>query len=254
MNEKSLLHKAPVSVTIITLNEEANIERCLQSVIWADEIVVVDSGSIDKTISICESYHCKIYSTEWEGFGKAKQKAVDYANNDWVLSIDADEELSLALQEEIVRIVNKEADNAGYRIRRWSYYLGRKISHGGWDRDWPLRLFSKKCGHFNEKLVHESVDVSGSIARIEYPMWHYTYPTISSHLLKMQRYAELFVAQNYQKKTSSPIRAVMRGFFKFVKMYILQVGFLDGKEGFLLSYHSAWGVYLKHILLWEKKR
>ena len=244
----------PISVTIITKNEQKNIERCLKSVRWANEIIVVDNHSTDKTREICRKYDCKIVETDWQGFGPTKRLAVDAASNDWIFSIDSDEQVSEQLKDRILNILKNPSLN-GYRIKRISYYLGRQIRYCGWDRDYKLRLFNRKFGNFNEKLVHESVSIDGEVGRIAEPMFHYTYPTIQSHIEKMDRYTELGVEQLIKKgKSSSILMAILRGIAKFIKMYLLQRGFLDGKIGFVLCYNSAFGVYLKYLKLWEKNR
>ncbi|MCU0645391.1 MAG: glycosyltransferase family 2 protein [bacterium] len=243
-----------LSVTIITKNEEHNIERCLKSVQWADEIVVVDDGSTDRTPEICQQFTPKVIHSDWLGFGLLKQLAVNSAIHDWIFSIDSDEEVSEPLKEKIMTILENPQLN-GFRIKRESFYLGKKIRHCGWERDYQLRLFNRKFGNFNDKPVHESVSISGEVGKIEEPLYHYTYPTVQSHIEKMNRYSDLGLELlvNRQKRASIG-GAVMRGLAKFFKMYILQRGFLDGKIGFVLCYNSAFGVYLKYLKLWEKNR
>ena len=243
-----------ITVTIITKNEEANIDRCLKSVDWADEIVVADSGSTDATLEICKRHHCKIIMHEWLGFGPMKRLAVDAAMNDWIFSIDADEEVTDVLKKHIADIIKNPEFN-GYRIKRRSFYLGKPINYCGWQRDYQLRLFNRRFGNFNAKQVHESVQMTGEVGRIESPLLHYTYPTLQSHVLRMNRYADLGARQlKHKGKSSSILSAVMRGTFKFIKMYLLNLGILDGKQGFILCYNSAFGVYLKYIRLWELNR
>ena len=162
-----------LSVTIITLNEEKNIERCLRSVQWADEIIVTDSGSTDRTVEICRKYTDKVLQIEWLGFGKTKKFAVDAATNDWIFSIDADEQVTDELKNKIQQIMKKPSAQA-YRIKRKSLYLGKIINHCGWGRDYPLRLFDRKAGNFNDKLVHETVEITGKILKINEPLLHYT--------------------------------------------------------------------------------
>ncbi len=242
------------SVVIITKNEEHNIERCLKSVQWADEILVVDSGSIDQTVHICRKFNCRIIESEWLGYGRTKKLAVDSASHDWIFSIDADEEVTDELRAAIQKILEKPEFH-GFAVRRRSFYLGKMIRYCGWHRDYPLRLFNRQSGNFNEKAVHESVRVTGKVGRIEALLLHYTYPSIQSHIVKMNRYAELGARNLWEKGKSSTIAsAILRSFAKFLKMYIVQMGFLDGKIGFLLSYHSAFGVYLKYVKLWEMRR
>lgn len=239
-----------LSATIITFNEEKNIERCLKSLQWLDEIVIVDSYSTDKTIEICEKYGCKIIQTEWKGFGNTKKYAVDNASNNWIFSIDADEEVSEELRIEIEKLLKNPEFNA-YKIKRNSFYLNEEIKYCGWHRDFPLRLFNRKYGNFNDKQVHESVIINGEKGKIEAPLYHYTYPTISSHFSKINRYSDL-AQNNISSKKYGITISIFLGLNKFMKMYVLQKGFLDGKIGFLLSFHSAFGVYLKYIKTWQK--
>jgi len=246
--------KQPISVTIITKNEERNIERCLRSVSWADEIIVVDSGSTDRTVEICNQFRCRVLQTEWRGYGLTKHFAVEQASHDWIFSIDADEEATVQLHGEIERIL-ENPDAAGYRIKRNSFYLRKMIRHAGWNKDYPLRLFNRKYGNFNDKVLHESVQLSGNVKKIEAPILHYTYPTIHSHVARMNKYSELGAEAALSKGKSATLAgAVARGMIKFLKMYFLQAGFLDGKIGFLLAFNSSYGVFLKYCKLWEKTR
>jgi len=244
----------PVSVVIIAKNEEHNIGRCLKSVQWADEIVVLDNNSTDSTTEICRQFNCKIIESDWIGFGPLKRKVVDAASHDWIFSIDSDEEVSDRLKDRILKVLEKPQLN-GYRIKRDSFYLGKKIRYCGWDRDYQLRLFNRKYGTFNDKPVHESVSIPGEVGRIEEALFHYTYPKIQSHVEKMNRYSELGLDLLIEKgKSASILSAVLRGIVKFIKMYFFQRGFLDGKVGFVLCYNSAFGVYLKYLKLWEMNR
>jgi len=244
-----------LSVAIITKNEEKNIGRCLESVKWADEIVVVDSGSTDSTLEICKKYHCKIHQSSWLGFSRTKQLAVDHCSCGWVLVLDADEEVTPDLKTKMLDAIKSPGFSA-YRIRRRSFYLGQLIKHCGWNKDYPLRLFEKAKGRFDNKIVHESIEMSdGKTATIEEVMLHYTYPDLHSHLSKIDAYSSLGAAELFEQGRSSSIsKSVMRGSFKFIKMYFLQLGFLDGKTGFILCINSANGVYLKYLKLWEMRQ
>lgn len=244
--------KSKLSVTIITKNEAVNISRCLNSVSWADEIVVVDSGSTDDTLKICREYNCRIIESNWLGFGKTKQLAVAQAENDWILSIDADEELTPELQLEIRKLAEEDFGNQAYKIKRTSYYLGKKINFCGWQNDAPLRLFNRKMGGFNDKALHESVITHQQRSTLKNRMEHHTYPTLESHFRKMKFYGVITAEQLKKKgKKSSPFSAYIRGLLKFFKMYLLQFGFLDGINGFRLCKNSAWGVWYKYKRLWE---
>ncbi len=247
--------KNRISITIITKNEVDNIERCLQSVMWADEIIVVDSGSTDGTTDICEKYHCRVFKTEWLGFGTTKKLAVERASHEWILSIDADEVVTPELKTSILALLRGNPECKGYRIRRRSFYLGKMIRFSGWRRDHPVRLFDRRFGALNDRMLHESVVVHGPVGDIHDPLMHYSYPTVSSHITKMIPYSGLGAEILHEQGRSATIpSAVARGILRFIRMFILQMGFLDGRIGFILAYNSAYGVYLKYLRLWELSR
>lgn len=244
-----------LSVVIITLNEERNIERCLQSVAWADEIVVVDSGSTDATLDICGRFGCKIVRTPWLGFGRTKQAAVDAASFDWIFSIDADEQVTPELAQRLLAIAASPAEFQGYRINRRSFYLGKLIRHSGWTHDYPLRFFNRQFGRFNDKPVHEGIELRGKVGEIEQVLLHYTFPTLASHIAKIERYAALGALEKVEKgRTSSVGRAVLRGAMEFLRIYFLKAGFLDGSHGMILAVNSAFAAYMKYLMLWEKTK
>ena len=244
-----------ISVTIITLNEESNIRRCLESVSWADDIIVVDSGSTDKTVEICREFDCRTLNTAWMGFGRTKQFAVQQAAYDWIFSIDADEEMTPELRDEIRTVLSQDSTYSGYRVPRRSTYLDRIILHSGWQRDRPLRLFNRQFAAFNEKEVHESVLVDGRTETLKNYLLHYPYPDIATHIAKMNHYTDLSAEKlSADGRTCSLLEARLRGFLKFIKMYLLHGGFLDGKAGYVLAKNSAFGVYLKYLKLWQKTR
>jgi len=243
--------KTMLSAVIISKDEEKNIGMCLASLQWVDEIVVVDSGSTDRTMEIAREYGARVIDTPWLGFGKTKQLAVDAATHDWVFSIDADEEVTELLRCKIQSILENPRDQ-GYRIARRSYYLGRPIRFSGWQSDAPLRLFNRKHGWFNDKIIHESVEMASKPGIINAHMHHYTYPSISSHFAKIESYSELGAKQLLKKgKKANLVSACSHGVMKFIKMYLLKLGFLDGKEGFVLAVISSFGVSLKYLRLWE---
>jgi len=245
------INRNKISAVIITKNEEANIERCLTSISWVDEIVVVDSGSTDRTLEICKKYNCKIIETEWLGFGSTKKLAVDNATYDWIFSIDSDEEVTGILKSKIELILTDPKNN-GYRIKRKSFYLERLIKHCGWNSDFPLRLFNKNFGNFNDKEVHESVVLNGDISKINEHMLHYTYPTIEVHLKKINRYSTIQAEEMYKLGKRYPIvLAVFFGLNKFANTYLFNLGILDGREGFILCSIASFGVYLKYAKLWK---
>jgi (heptosyl)LPS beta-1,4-glucosyltransferase len=243
-----------ISVVIICKNEENNIRRCLESIKWADEIVIYDTGSTDKTLNICAEYTKTIYTENaWEGFGKAKHDAVGLAKNDWIFSIDADEEVSESLKNKILDMKDSLSKETAYRIKRNSFYMGKMIRFSGWQRDYTLRLFNRQYGNFNLKTVHESVETKANVMNLKEVLYHYTYPCIKTHISKMVYYSELGAGSWEQKgKRACIMKACLSGFFKFIKMYVFRLGFLDGKVGFILAINSGFGVYLKYVYLWEK--
>lgn len=242
-----------LSAVIITKNEEKNIERLLKSLEWVDEIVVCDTGSSDSTINIAQKYNCKIFSINWQGFGLAKRQAVEKAKNDWVLSVDADEEVSTELKNHIIEILKNPKYNC-YYIKRVTFYLGKKINFCGWRNDFPKRLFNKKFGNFNTDPIHESLVIDGERGKIFAPLLHYTYPNISTHFTKMNLYSDIAADKLKIKNHSSSILAsIFFGIVKFIQMYFFKLGFLDGRVGFILCFNSAIGVYLKYIKTWKTK-
>ncbi|MBN1426214.1 glycosyltransferase family 2 protein [Candidatus Fermentibacteria bacterium] len=250
------MNGTPLSVVLITRDEEANIARCLESVRWAHEVVVVDSGSTDHTVEICQSLSCRVIQTAWKGFGLTKRYAVEQASHDWILSVDADEVVTPELTHAIRFLLDGEPQAAAYRIRRRSCYLGTPIRFSGWQHDRPIRLFDRRRGTFNDRSLHESVVVDGPVETVRSgDLLHYPYPTVSSHLAKMERYSALGAQRLFTQGQSASIpEAVARGTAKFIKMFFLRGGFLDGKVGFVLAENSAFGVYLKYLKLWELSR
>ena len=256
--QNSTLHfpmNTKLSVVIITKNNEQIIRNCLESVKWADEIVIVDSGSVDQTIDICRQYQCKIVQSPWLGFGKTKQLAVANASYNWIFSIDTDETCSNELKEKIINIINSTYCKSGYKIKRRTYFLGKLIKYCGWQNDSPLRLFQKSSGNFNERDIHEYVVVDGEIEKIKELILHNSYPTLASFIVKMDYYTSLSAEEAYRRnKKSSPYIAILKCGFKFFKMYFLQLGFLDGIMGFLLAKNSAYGVLIKYLKIYEKQK
>jgi len=239
-----------ISVSIITKNEEKNIERCLKSLHWADEIVIVDSGSTDKTLDICKKYNCKIVHTNWLGFGMTKQLGVKNSKNEWILSIDADEVVSDELISELISIAKLNL-NESYRIKRETFYLGKKIHFSGWNNDFPLRFFKKSLAGFDNKILHESVQSNCPVKKIRAPIYHFSFPNVDSHLEKIILYSNLGAEQKKgNKKKIFFLYPFFASFVKFFKMYLIKLGFLDGKEGLILAYISSFSSFIKYIKLW----
>jgi glycosyltransferase involved in cell wall biosynthesis len=244
-----------ISCIIITRNEAQNIRRCLESVNWADEVVIVDSGSTDETKKIASEFTDKIFDLKWEGFGPAKEFARNQAGGDWVLSVDADEVVSEKLREEILRTLGSENPLDGYFIPRRSNFLGKWIRHGGWYPDLVLRLFKREKGEFTTQLVHEKVKVNGPIGSLANDLLHHTDPDFEHYLTKLNRYTSLDALQLLKAGRESGLADItLRPPILFFKMYILKAGFLDGVHGFILAAASAFHVFSKYVKLWHLKK
>lgn len=238
-----------ISVVIVARDEAQNVKRCVSSVRWADEVLVVDTGSDDSTPELAEEAGARIERLPWEGFGPTKGAAVGLATHDWVLSLDADEVVPEELGCEILALLAAGPEHAGYRVRRRNHYLGREIRHAGWNRDRVLRLFDRRRGAFNRKAVHESVAVDGTTGMLQHALLHYPCPDLATHRAKMRRYAEIIAGENHGRGRRRPAAvAGLLAAFRFVRMYVLQLGILDGRAGLLLCSNSAYGVYLKYRL------
>ena len=223
-----------LSVILITRNEEANLDDCLASLEGiAQQIVVVDTSSTDRTLEIAKNYGATLAQpADWPGFGPQKNRALDLATGDWVLSLDADERLTPALRSEILTAVNHSAHVDCFAIPRLSWYCGRFIRHSGWSPDYVDRLFKRGTARFSDDLVHERLIPSGQVARLNNPMLHYSFMNYSQVLQKLDRYSTASAEQAFAKgKTSSPLKAVLHGLWAFIRTYIIRAGFLDGAAG-----------------------
>ncbi len=238
-----------LSVIIITKNAEADIERCLQSVQWADEIIVVDSGSHDNTVALCQKYSSQVFVTDWPGFGPQKNRALSKASCDWVLSIDADEWVTSELEFEIKTAISATTPLA-YEIPRLSKFCGRWMRHGAWRNDQVLRLFKREQAQFSHDLVHEKIIFSGKIGKLQHPLLHEPFKSLEEVINKMNHYSSSSAKQRAVKKQpSSLLKALWHGFWTFSKCYFLKAGFLDGREGFILAVSNAEGSYYRYLKL-----
>lgn len=243
-----------VSVTIITFNEEQNIGRALESVQWADEIVVVDSGSSDRTLEIARTYTDKVYVYDWPGYAAQKQRAVELASHDWVLSIDADEVVTPELKQEILRVLEHPASD-GYYISRLNYYLGYPIYHSGWAPDYQLRLFRKDKGRWRGAYVHESLHLDGVAGYLKSQLEHYSIQSLSAHHQRLDRYTTLAAEEIYSRgKSVGYGDLLLRPVATFLRNYVFKLGFLDGMAGLVVCYFSAYYVFLKFAKCWELSR
>jgi glycosyltransferase involved in cell wall biosynthesis len=260
-----------LSVAIITHNEEANIGRTLESVkslvrYGRGEIIIVDSGSTDRTVEIAKSFGATVFVEEWKGYAAQKNSAIDKATGDWIFSLDADEEISRELAATLTADFESANSGAspkpfpydlnGFRFRRRNYFLGRWMTHGGFWPDPKLRLFRRGSGRFESRAVHEDLKVEGNIGVMSGALIHHSYPTLSDYIDHMNRYsslgAEMVVAKD--KVGFSIINIVLRPWLTFLYNYILRLGFLDGREGLLLHLYHAVYVSWKYSKAWELSR
>ncbi len=240
-----------LSVLIITHNEEENIRDCLESVRWAEEIVVVDAESRDRTVEIARRYTDKIWVRPWAGYAAAKNFALQQCTRPWVLWLDADERVPPELRLEILHTL-EYPQHAGYEIPRLAYFLGRWIHHGGWYPGYVLRLFRRDAARFNENRVHEGVQLEGSVGRLRHHLLHYTDRTLEHYLKKFNQYTSLAAEELADRgKRFRLIDLLLRPPYMFLRMYLLRAGFRDGLQGFLLAGFSAAYVFAKYAKLWE---
>ena len=238
-----------LSLCLITYNEEQNLEECLKSFASiANEIVILDSGSSDRTQEIAERYGTNFFVAPFEGFGRQKQHAIDLTTGSWVFVVDADERATPALVEEIRTVLASESPLDGYEVNRVNFFLGKPILHSGWAPDHVLRLFRKGAGRTSDNLVHEEILVSGRVGRLCASLHHYTYRTLGDYLKKAARYAALSSREKL-KKGSKPglLKILLDPPFVFIKMYVLKQGFRDGKEGFFLAILYGFYTAIKYI-------
>lgn len=238
-----------LSVIIITKNEEENIRNCLESVKWADEIVIVDSLSKDKTVEIAKEYTNKIFQKKWAGYGRQKNLALEKATGDWVLNIDADERVTKELAQEIKGAIQKK-EYDGYYIPNKAYFLGKWIKHSGWYPDHHLRLFKKEKGRFDERMVHEAAEVEGKKGYLKGVIEHFTAKSIGEYLRRLDKYARLTIEERGGR--ASWHQVFFYPPFTFFKMYIMKRGFLEGIHGLILALCHSYYTFSKYARLWER--
>ena len=244
-----------VTATIITLNEAANIAAALESVRWADEIIVVDSESTDDTVAIARRYTDRVIVRSWPGYVEQKNFAASQATHDWIFSLDADERATPALADEITSLLADGPNCAGYRVPRVSYYLGRWIRSTDWYPDCQLRLYDRRRAQWGGRYVHESVQADGEVGRLREDLQHYPYRDVSHHLRTIDRYSTLAARQMFEDgRRTGPIRMVLHADAAFLRNYVLRGGFRDGTAGFIVSMLNTFYVVLKLAKLWEAQR
>ena len=246
-----------LSAIVIAKDNERTIARCIESLSFADEIVVVDSGSTDATPEICRSLGARVHVTEdWPGHGPQKNRALDLATGDWVLSVDSDEWVTPELRGEIAAVLRSPGECRGYAMPRCSSFCGREMKHSGWWPDYVLRLFRRDSGRFTDDHTHERLVVDGGIGKLKAPLMHEAIVTLDQMLLKMNAYS---TASAHMKLDSGGhggiLRGIAHGLWAFLRTYVLRLGFLDGRAGFLLAVANAEGSYYRYVkmAMMEKK-
>jgi glycosyltransferase involved in cell wall biosynthesis len=246
-----------LSVAIITLNEAANLPRTLASVRWADDIVIVDSGSTDATIEIARNAGARVFEEPWRGFAAQKNSAIAHSTGDWVLSLDADEEVSPELAREIIELLKGEPRFTAYRIPRLNHFLGRPLRHGGYWPDPKLRLFRPALAVFEKRPVHETMKAVGLVGRLKCPLLHHCYPTLDEYIEHMNRYssagAQMLLESGHRSVTLSAFiwNALLNPAATFVYNYFLRLGFLDGREGLVQHLNHSAYIHWKFVKAWQ---
>jgi glycosyltransferase involved in cell wall biosynthesis len=246
------MEKLPVSLVIITMNEEENIAKCINSVPWAGDIVVLDSGSEDHTVEIAKGLGARVFVEEWKGFGPQKRRAVEFAQYEWVLCLDADESLSNGSSQELFSLIKaKRFTNDSFAIPRRTFHLGQWIMHGGWYPDYQVRFFRKtKCQWSNDTL-HEHVE-SSSAGFLEYPLEHCAFADLYDQVRTNNKYSSLGARSLIQKKTKFQLmHIVIKPFVKFIECFLIKKGFKDGIAGYIIAVGAAYSTFLKYAKLWE---
>lgn len=242
-----------ISACIICFNEERKIRRCISSVNWCDEVVVLDSFSTDRTLDICREYTDRVYQQPWLGYVGQRNTVRGFAKHPWVLFLDSDEEVSPGLRDEILdALESSPGDIVGFEFPRQVYYLGKWIRHGEWYPDVKLRLFKKEFGRTEGEEPHDRVVVHGKVKRLKNPIWHYTYDDIMDQINTMNRFSTITAQQRSVKGFRFQLSSLLfRPMLRFLRGYFLKGGFLDGRHGMVVACMAAFGAFAKYAKQWE---
>jgi glycosyltransferase involved in cell wall biosynthesis len=244
-----------VSVTIITLNEADHIAAAIDSVAWADEVIVVDSGSTDGTVDLARATRAQVVVRDWPGYVEQKNHAATLAANDWILSLDADERIPPALATEIQAVLRQEPSVRAFRIPRVTFHLGRWIRTTDFYPDFQTRLYDRRAARWRGKYVHESVTADGPVGRLAGEIEHYSYRDLRDQLDRINHYTSLAAKQMHEAgRRSGPLHLLVHPPAAFLRNYILRRGFLDGGVGLLISILNSYSVFVKFAKLWELER
>lgn len=240
-----------ISATIITKNEEKNIAECLETLAWVDEIVVLDCGSEDKTMEIARQYTDKVFMREWQGQGLQKNRAVDLAQGPWIFSIDADERVTPELAEEIRRIT-AASNHTAYAMRRKNMYRDQWIRYGGWWPDWVKRLFIKGEARFNDRVIHDTLEVRSTVGKLSQPLLHYSFRSAEDFLERAHRYSIHTAREMHREGRRATLwTAASHSLYNLFQCYILRLGFLEGGSGILISVSHFVGCFYRYMILRE---
>ena len=241
-----------LSVIVITKNEASNIRRALESVAWADEVIVVDSGSTDGTVDIARAKGAAVSTRAWTGYVDQKNHAAALASNDWVFSLDADERITPALASEVRAVLEAEPRHRGHRVPRVTFHLGRWVRTTDFYPDYQTRLYDRRAARWQGKYVHESVRVDGELGQLQNELQHYSYRNLSDHLERINQYTTLAARQMHEAgRRAGPLDLLLHPPAAFLRNYVLRRGFLDGTAGLTLSLVNSYTVLLKFAKLWE---
>ncbi len=240
-----------LSVTIICKDEEKNIRECLESVKWADEIIVVDSFSTDKTTEIAKQYTDKIYQEEWKGYARQREYALSKVSKEWVFPIDADERCTPELRDEIISVIKSQSKFAGYRIPRKSFFLGKWVRHCGWYPGYQTRLFLKGKAEVTDRLVHEGYEIEGGTGFLRNDILHYTVNSISDYAKRVNQYSSLQAVEKANKKRIKLYDILFRPFASFIQSFFFKKGFLDGITGLMVTNFDVITNMLTYMKAWE---
>lgn len=241
-----------ISVIITTFNEEVNVVDCLRSVMWADEIFLVDSFSEDRTVELAREFPVRVEQRKYYGSAAQKNWSLDQVSHEWVLILDADERVPEALAREILVMLIKGPRYKGYYIRRQNVMFDKVIRHSGWSTDKVIRFFRRDEGRYPNRRVHADLDIEGPTPVLREPFIHYTYRSLDQYFVKFLKYAEWGAAQGFKEgRKAGFVEIALRPLWRFHRAYILQLGFLDGLHGLVVCSLQAFGVFLKYAWLWE---
>jgi glycosyltransferase involved in cell wall biosynthesis len=245
---------ATLSVVVITLNAERRLRTCLASVAWADDLVVVDAGSDDETVAIAREFTDRVVVRGWPGYAAQKNFALEQARGDFVLSLDADEEVLPELGEELRALLARPTPHAGWAVRRRNICWGAWVRHGGLYPDWQVRLVRRGRGRFADRAVHESLVVDGPVGRLRHDLRHWTYDSVAQWVERANRYTSLAAEDGGARGRRPGARALLlRPLGRFLAMYLVRAGFLDGRRGLLLAGLSAYYVFMRSAKVWERQ-